>query len=184
MFLFLTGDLLCSLIPGRDLRHRIRSRYFFDVQNKLDSLLQAFPDQKFKKVKMVKGGWNIGFIIDNQYVFKISKFFDAENAEDKIIREKRITDAFADIVPVKIPRLEIIKSGDFIFYKYEFIPGKNLNEFSLKVIRENREKLGRTLGEFIHTMHHAWPESISDLTAPPRIPRMYTVGITMTCAII
>jgi hypothetical protein len=45
------------------------------------------------------------------------------------MREKRITDAFTKIVPFKIPKIEILESDGYTFYKYNFIPGINLNRF-------------------------------------------------------
>ncbi|MDR1338219.1 MAG: aminoglycoside 3'-phosphotransferase/choline kinase family protein [Rickettsiales bacterium] len=165
-FFFELGDFLTRIIPGRGIRAWVRRTQLYDYRKKLDCLKSAFPDLNFRNMNVVKGGWNIGFIVDHKYVFKIRKAYDDKNGADKIIREKRITDAFAKIVNVRIPKIEIVKSGGYTFYKYEFIPGRNLNEFSLRDICQHRAKLGRTLGEFIFLMHGAAPTEIADLATP------------------
>lgn len=165
-FLFELGDFLTWIIPGANARARVRRTQLYDYRKKLNSLRAAYPDLNFKKMKVVKGGWNIGFIVDNKYVFKIRKAYDDKNGIDKIIREKRITDSFARIVNVKIPNIEIIESDEYTFYKYNFIPGKNLNEFSFQEIYKHRVKLGKTLGKFIYLMHNAFPKEIKDLATP------------------
>ena len=82
---------------------------------------------------------------------------------DKIIREKRITDAFSGISPIAIPNIDIIESDGLTFYKYDFIPGQNLNRFSRRTIMRHREKWGRQIARFIHAVHTSDPAEIADL---------------------
>ena len=130
-------DFLVGLVPNQAWREEIRRNKLYDYRKKFNALKTSLPRGDFKRVRVIKGGWNIGFIIDNKYVCKIRKFCNKDVPTDKIMREKRITDAFAPIVPVRIPRIEIIKSNGYIFYKYEFIPGKNLNRMPLRTIEKN-----------------------------------------------
>ena len=111
---------------------------------------------------MIKGGWNIGFIINNKYVFKIRKKFD-ETRIPKIIKEKRMTDAFQNIVPLSIPKIEIISSNGYTFYRYDFIPGHNLNTFSLRTIKKHRAAWAKQIANFIFIMHNSSPVGIDDL---------------------
>ena len=156
-------DFLAGFIPSRKLREKIRRVDLYDYRKKYNALRSALPRAEFKRVRVIKGGWNIGFIVNNKYVCKIRKFYDKQIPIEKIMREKRITDAFGKIVPLKIPRIDIIESRGFTFYKYNFIPGKNLNRMSLKVISKNGWKWGRQLAEFIVAMHNADPAEIADL---------------------
>jgi aminoglycoside phosphotransferase (APT) family kinase protein len=165
-FLFELGDFLARFIVLRKSREWVRRTQLYDYRKKLNCLKAAFPNLNFRNTRIVKGGWNIGFIVDNKYVFKIRKAYDKHNAADKIVREKRITDAFAKIVDVRIPQIEIIESGEYVFYKYDFIPGKNLNEFSYREIVKHRARLGKSLGRFIFLVHNAFPREIADLSAP------------------
>ncbi len=156
-------DFLVGLIPNRVRRAQIRKEKLYDYRKKYNALRCALPRGEFRRVRIIKGGWNIGFIVNNKYVCKIRKYYDKNAPVEKVLREKRITDAFADIVPIKIPRIEIVKSKGFTFYKYDFIPGKNLNRLPLRTIIENGWPLSRQLAQFIDAMHNARPAEIEDL---------------------
>lgn len=160
---FETCDFLTGFIPSRQVRERIRQQKLYDYRKKFNALRAAMPKSEFKHVRVIKGGWNIGFIINNTYVCKIRKYYDKSIPHDKIMREKRITDAFAPIVPFQIPKIDIIKSQGFTFYKYNFIPGKNLNRMSKSIIVEHGWKLSKQLASFIDAMHNNDPAEIADL---------------------
>ena len=153
----------CCLIPNKRLRNRLRTQQLFDWYGKYNALKKQFPDLNFHHTKMIKGGWNIGFIVDNKYVFKIRKKFDSGLPNEKITREKRITDAFQNISTIQIPKIEIIQTGGYTFYKYDYIPGKNLNTFSQKTIEKHAWEWGKQLAEFIYAIHNARPTEIEDL---------------------
>ena len=157
---------LSNIIPGDARRARWRAKYLHDFRKKYNALRNAVGrDLKFRHVKMIKGGWNIGFIVDNKYVFKIRKKTDAIQNTDRIMREKRITDAFADIVSLAIPNIEIVNADDYTFYRYNFMPGRNMNTFSPHQIRKNAAIWGAQIGEFIYQMHNTRPAAIDDLRA-------------------
>lgn len=159
-------DVLCRLIPSRKLRRKIRMERLYDWRRKYNALRGAFPELNFRHTKMIKGGWNIGFIVDNKYVFKIRKAFDKHTPSDKIMREKRITDAFAPIVaPIRIPKIDVVNAGDYTFFKYDFIPGKNMNTLPLRTITRYRDAWGKQIGEFIYRMHNATPIGLDDIQA-------------------
>lgn len=160
---FETCDFLTGFIPSRQVRERIRQQKLYDYRKKFNALRAAMPKSEFKHVRVIKGGWNIGFIINNTYVCKIRKFYDSSIPHDKIMREKRITDAFTPIVPFQIPKIDIIKSQGFTFYKYNFIPGKNLNRMPKSIIVEHGWKLSKQLASFIDAMHNNDPAEIADL---------------------
>ncbi len=159
---FTICDSLCCLIPMRGLRHKMRREQLFDWRRKYNALRAAYPELNFRRTRMIKGGWNIGFIVDNKYVFKIRKNIHSSKTE-RIMREKRITDAFAKISPLRIPKIEIINIGEYTFFKYDFMPGKNLNSFSLRTIMQHRDAWGAQLAEFICAVHNARPGEIDDL---------------------
>ena len=149
-------------IPNHQKRENFRVNTLFDYRHKLQVLRDVCPDIKIRRIRMIKGGWNIGFIINNKYVFKIRKKFEDSHIP-KIIKEKRMTDAFKDIVPLQIPHIDIITHDGYTFYKYEFIPGHNLNTFSLRTIIKHREIWAKQLAEFIFIMHKSNPKEIKDL---------------------
>lgn len=147
-------------------RNNFRINKLFDYRKKLESLKKLFIGTKIHSIRMIKGGWNIGFIINNKYVFKIRKKNGEPHIIDKIIREKRMTNAFRDIVKLQIPRVDIIEQDGYTFYKYEFIPGHNLNTFSLHTIMKHRKKWAKQIAKFIFSMHNADPKEIKDLKTP------------------
>ncbi len=160
---FTVCDFLCNFIPDAARRERVRATHLYDWRKKYNALRAAYPELNFRHVKMIKGGWNIGFIVDKKYVFKFRKMFDAKKQIARITREKRITDAFASISPLRIPKIEIITSGEYTFFKYDFIPGRNMNKLPTGVIAAHAEKWGAQLAEFIHAVHNARPTEIDDL---------------------
>ena len=156
-------DFLVHFIPVRKWRDNIRRKELYDYRKKIRALRAALPRNEFRHVRVIKGGWNIGFIVNNKYVCKIRKYYDKNIPIEKIMREKRITDAFGPIVPICIPKIDIIESCGYTFYKYNFVPGKNLNRMSLRTITKNGWRLGHQLAEFINAMHNADPSELADL---------------------
>ena len=165
LFFFRICDFLCCLIPNRKWRTYMRHVKLFDWHRKYRALKRAFPELNFKHTKMVKGGWNIGFIVDNKYVFKVRKKTDTNIPNDKIMREKRLTDALRKYSSLEILNIEIVKIDDYVFYKYKFIHGRNLNHFCAKTILKYRNIWGAQLAKFIYQIHNARPQEIEDLRA-------------------
>lgn len=161
---FRVCNFLCNFIPNSVRRSDIRKKRLYDWAKKYDALRRACPELRFRHVKMIKGGWNIGFIIDRKYVFKIRKFFDDESHPvQKIMREKRITDAFKKISTLKIPQIDIVESEGYTFYRYHFIPGRNMNTFSLRTMKKYERQWGKQIARFIYKMHNSRPKNIDDL---------------------
>ena len=163
MQFFAVCDFLCNFIPNRHRRTMVRRKYLYDWRKKYRALRRAYPELNFRHTKMIKGGWNIGFIVDRKYVFKIRKFYDKTTPAAKIMREQRITGALADYAAVRIPKIEVVRAGGYTFYKYDFIPGRNMNTFSPKTIAEYAPIWGNQIGEFIHSIHTANPANMDDL---------------------
>ena len=163
-------DFVVRFIPNRKLRENIRRKELYDYRKKFNALKSALGPKEFKHVRIIKGGWNIGFIVDNKYVCKIRKYYDKDIPVDKIMREKRITDAFGPIVPIRIPKIDIIETCGYTFYRYNFIPGKNLNQMPLRTIIKNGWRWGKQLAEFIDAMQAigTWMYMKSALGSGPR----------------
>lgn len=167
MQFFAICDFLCNFIPGRHRRAMVRQKYLYDWRKKYRALRHTFPELSFRHVKMIKGGWNIGFIIDHKYVFKIRKFYDKTVPADKIVREVRLTNALAPVASVRIPCVNVVHADQYTFYKYDFIPGRNMNTFSAATIARYAPVWGAQIGEFIHSIHTASPMDLDDLRDGP-----------------
>ena len=142
-------------------KRKLRLNRTKDIKAKFLALRAACPDLKIKKIRMTFGGWNILFIINNKYAFKVRKRDDITHT-DRRIREQRMTETFAKIVPFKIPKVEVIYAGPYVFSKYEFIDGVNLTSLPLKTIIQYRETWTKQMAQFIFAMHTASPENLGD----------------------
>ena len=71
-------DFLAGLLPVRKWREKIRKTELYDYRKKFNALRKIISPAEFKHVRVIKGGWNIGFIINNKYVCKIRKYYDKD----------------------------------------------------------------------------------------------------------
>lgn len=153
---------LSYLIPGRRNRTWFRLNKCFDYKNKLCAIRDKFPELDWKHVRLAKGGGSLAFIVDNT-VFKVRKFHLHDNSSEKFSREKRITDAIAPMLPVAVPKIELINAGPYLFYKTHFIPGRVLVDLPLKRIIANNEKIGTQIGQIIYTLYNTDFKSLRDM---------------------
>lgn len=160
---FAVCNVLCMLIPNADLRARIRHDKLFDWHKKYRVLKHICPEARFYNVRMIKGGWNIGFIVKNKYVFKIRKFLDKKIDVTRVLHEKQITDAFNDVLQIEIPNIKIFKYHEYTFFRYNYIRGVNLNTCSFNTMKNHIDDWAKMVARIIFTMHNARPESINDL---------------------
>lgn len=145
--------IISFLIPGRKNREWFRREKCFDYKKKLNAIKSAFPELNWKKMHLAKGGGSLAFIVNNT-VFKVRKFYENDNSEEKFTREKMITDAIAPVLPVAVPKIELIQAGEYLFYKTHFIPGRVLMDLPLKKIIKHNKKIGAQIGEIIFALHN------------------------------
>ncbi len=151
-FLFL--EFISFFIPNKSIRRKFMMNNAFDFREKLNALKKTEKYLSFYSVKFISGGWNIGFIIDNKYVFKIRKKTNLKMDLTKIKNEKEITDIFKNSLSVEIPNIEIIKSDkEYKFIRYNYIIGKNLNTISESKIKKHKDTLSKQLANIIYEMH-------------------------------
>lgn len=163
MLFFRICDFFCRFVPNRARRTYLRQVKLFDWYRKYHALKRTFPELNFRHTKMVKGGWNIGFIVDNKYVFKVRKQIDTTVPDEQIVRQKRLTDALRPFSPLEILDIEIVRVDDYVFYKYKYIRGRNMNYFRQKTIAAYRDAWGHQIADFIYKIHNARPMEIADL---------------------
>lgn len=143
--------VISFLIPGKKNREWFRRDKCFDYHNKLQAIKHACPDMDWKHMRLAKGGGSLAFIVDNT-VFKVRKFHKNDNSEKKFTYEKKITDAVAPVLNVRVPQIELIQAGEYLFYKTTFIPGVVLLNLPMKRIMEHNEKIGRQIGRIMYTL--------------------------------
>ena len=143
--------VISFLIPGKKNREWFRRDKCFDYHNKLQAIKHARPDMDWAHMRLAKGGGSLAFIVDNT-VFKVRKFHKNDNSEKKFTYEKKITDAVAPVLNVRVPQIELIQAGEYLFYKTTFIPGVVLLNLPMKHIMEHNEKIGRQIGQIMYTL--------------------------------
>ena len=75
---FETCDFFARFIPKRSLREKVRQKTLYDYRRKFNALRRALPHGEFRHIRVIKGGWNIGFIVNNKYVCKTRKYYDKD----------------------------------------------------------------------------------------------------------
>ncbi len=149
-------------IPFRGVRTWFRLNKCYDYKNKLRAIRAATPELDWGKMRLAKGGGSLAFIIDDT-VFKVRKFHKHDNSAEKFEREKRITDAVAPVLPVAVPKIELIQAGPYLFYKTHFIPGRVLVDLPLKRIIANNDKIGKQIGQIIYSLFNADLKTLRDM---------------------
>ena len=155
-------NILSYAIPSKKMRDWFRREKLFDYKNKLNAIKSEYPDLNWNKMRMAKGGGSLAFIVDNT-VFKVRKFHLVDNSHMKFEREKRITDAIAPVLPIAVPKIELIEVGDYLFYKTTFIPGRVLMDLPLKRIIEHKDKIGKQIGDVICILFNTDFPKLKDL---------------------
>lgn len=150
------------LIPGARNRAWFRCNKCFDYKNKLRAIRNATPELDWAHFRLAKGGGSLAFIVGDT-VFKVRKFHKKDNSEQKFEREKKITDAIAPILPVAIPKIELVTTDQYLFYKTRFIPGRVLMDLPLKRIIEHNEKIGTKIGQIIYALFNADIKQLKDI---------------------
>ncbi len=149
-------------IPFRGARTRFRLTKCFDYKNKLRAIRAATPELDWQKMRLAKGGGSLAFVVGDT-VFKVRKHHRHDNSHEKFEHEKRITDAVAPVLPVAVPKIELIQAGPYLFYKTHFIPGRVLVDLPLKRIIANNDKIGKQIGQIIYALFNSEYKSLRDI---------------------
>lgn len=163
------------MIPGHKNRTWFRENKCFGYKDKLNAIREKFPELNWDKMRLAKGGGSLAFIVDNT-VFKVRKFHKTDNSSVKFKHEKRVTDAVAPVLPVAVPKIELVNAGGYLFYKTQFIPGRVLIDLPLKRIIENREKIAKTIAQVIYIMFNTEFPELADIKKMQKIK--HDIGLT------
>lgn len=154
--------LFCRFIPNRTTRNRVR--FLLENRTYVSQCVGFVKSQgNFKDIKKIvgRGSRNLVITVDNKYVFK---FPGVGDGYEKALREKKITDVFRKISPVKIPEMEILDFDGIAVRKYPYVKGINLEHFSPKNIPHNIEsKIAKQLANFLYVIGKSDPVEIRDL---------------------
>ncbi|MCM1294707.1 MAG: phosphotransferase [Muribaculaceae bacterium] len=155
-------NLICGLVPNREKRNHLRVILNSDIGAYKKFIRQDLGVKKLK-IRTAVGfrARNLIIIANDDFVYK---FPLRNNASESVVsREKRVVDAFIDISPIYIPPVEILKYKDILVRKYEYIPGRNIDQIGAHDIRENADVWAAQIAKFLYVIGMSDPKSIRDL---------------------
>lgn len=155
-------NIVCGFIPGRRMRHRVRTRLNYDIQKYID-FARRHAGRANARVRTYSGHGGMKKIIvvlDNKIAYK---FPLVAAKADTPRREKMFADAFRGVSPVHIPEMEILRFEGMDVLKYEFLPGKTLAEMDAKTIARHEDKIASQLAAFIFSIGRSDPAAIRHL---------------------
>lgn len=157
------ANVIVCVIPNKTKRKKIRTKLQFDTKWCVDFVRNIY-DGKYKNAKLStyigRGGQNYIVVVDKKYVFK----FPIRNSANKNpIAEKRISDYFARVSPVRVPKLEIINHNGKFIRKYDFIDGVIIEDADKNLVKQNLDKIAKQIADFLFVMSTSNPVALKDL---------------------
>jgi len=157
------SNIVCGFIIKKSVRDKVRTIIRYPQTHEYIKFVRNYA-KKMKKPKIRTtvgyGCHNFIVILNNKWVFKFPLLNDGH---DVAIREKRITDAFRTISPIKIPEMEIMYYNGITVRKYEFANGILLTDVPASVIAVHRKHITKQLAQFLYTIGTSDPAEIADL---------------------
>lgn len=155
-------NIVCGFVPGKKNRHRVRTRLTYDIGQYIDFARRdcGRPNGVARTYSGHGGMKKIIVVIDNEVAYK---FPLVASRADTPAREKMFADAFRDISPVHIPKMELLKFRGMDVLKYEFLDGKTLADMDTATILKFEDKIATQLAEFLYKLGQSDPESIRHL---------------------
>lgn len=168
------ANILCGFIPSKKLRHRIRVRAHFDLSKYIDFAVRdsGLVNPTVRTYQGHGGMKKIIVALNNTVAYK---FPLVARRADSPRREKMFTDAFRDVSPIRLPKMEILQFGGMDVLKYEFIAGSTLADTPADAIRRHGDKIAHQLAEFLFEIGRSNPPALRKLK-PARAKPGYMYG--------
>ena len=158
-------NIICGLIPSRDLRHRVRVFLNNPSCRLYIRFVREWAEKNRGGVRKIKislgcGCQNLVVLLNDSDVFK----FPLHSGGNELAqRDLRIYSALRTITPIPMPSMEIIHWRGLVVRRYEFIRGKLLCDFPTDSVLEHREHLAKQLANFMYVIGCADPTQIRDI---------------------
>ena len=159
-------NLFCAFIPNRKLRHRLRMQMTFNIKPYINFAKSDanLPNADVNIYQGHGGMKKIIVVLDKKVAYK----FPLSAARyDSPKTEKMFTDAFRDISPIYLPKMEIIKmpvNGTNIdVLKYDFVDGTPIGNLSDSLLKKYANTIAEQLGKFLFAIGESNPKSIQHL---------------------
>ena len=176
IMLHFISNIIAGIIWKKTLRDKVRVMIRYPRVLGYIRFVRRFA-RRYKdcniKTRVGRGCRNFVVILNNKYVFKFPLFSDGKEISE---REKRITDAFKKISPIKIPDMQIIKYKNIFVRKYEFAKGTLLSDVNPDLVNEHRSQIAQQIANMMYVIGKSDPEEIRDLKAKPNDKPGYLYG--------
>ncbi len=153
-------------MPTRELRHRMRMRMTFNIKPYIDFAKKDanLPNARVNIYQGHGGMKKIIIVLDKKVAYKFPISPARYNSPKT---EKTFTDAFRDISPIKLPKMNIVNmsvNGTVIdVLKYEFISGTPIGKLSKNALKKHGDSIAKQLAKFLFTLSESNPKSIQRL---------------------
>lgn len=157
------SNVVSGLIRKKSLRDKVRTaiRYpqVHDYTKFVRRIAKNMPHSKITTA-VGYGCKNWIVILNKTRVFKFPLLTDGKEIA---LREKRITDVFSKISPIKIPKMKILEYNGIYVREYEFATGKLLTDFPPHVILAHSEHIAKQLANFLYVIGQSDSKELRDL---------------------
>lgn len=155
-------NLLCGFIPSKSVRHRIRVRAHFDIKSYVDFAVRdaGLHNPTVRTYQGHNGMKKIIVVLNNTVAYK---FPLVAARADSPRREKMFADAFRNVSPVRLPKMELLQFRGMDVLKYEFITGETLGTMRPRDVRRHADKIASQLAAFIYQIGTSDPAELKSL---------------------
>lgn len=166
------ANIVCGMIPNKKVRHRMRTRMNYDIGKYVDFARRhaGRPNARVRTYSGHGGMKKIVVVLDDEIGYK---FPLVAARADSPKREKMYADAFRDISPIYIPKMEILSFNGMDVLRYDFRPGKTLGDMDAGTILRHEDKIAKQLAAFLFELGRSDPESIRHLKPVDAVPGMF-----------
>lgn len=155
-------NLACGFIPSKSVRHRVRVRAQFDIKSYVDFAVRdaGLVRPTVRTYQGHNGMKKIIVVLNNTVAYKFP-LVDAR--ADSPRREKMFADAFRNVSPVRLPKMELLQFRGMDVLKYEFITGQTLATMRARDVRRHADKIASQLAAFIYQIGMSDPVKLKSL---------------------
>ena len=162
------ANVICAFVPTKRLRSRVRIFLMYPVAFSYVRFVRRWAAENCGGVKRLSIAFGVGcrnliVLLNDTYAFK----FLLVKRENPALREYQIVNALRRVSPLISPKMEIIRWGDVLVRKYDFVHGKLLCDFTPSQISAAQPKIAKQLAEFMYKIGRADPAAIRQFKPNP-----------------
>lgn len=155
------SNMVCGLIANKARRKKVRVLLNSDLRAYIKFIRSDLGAVRKIRTAIGYGAQNLIIIANDKWVYKFP--LCKSNPNEIALREKRIVDAFSVISPIYVPSVSLLRLGNILVRKYEYISGRTFGQMRDADIMANIDAWSDTLAQFVYALAKSDPSDISDL---------------------